>query len=160
MSIVEALKRCELFLGLDNKDIQKIVDLPSCQTKTYDDQEIIFKAGEKASHLYTLEEGQVTLVLKRYTGLSEEPQQTVVRTMNKGDVFGWAALVVPYYLMMSAISKGKSKVVIVSGKELHDLFDKDPVLGYEVMNSLLKVMWSRIWNLEQLLVTGRISPFI
>ena len=64
MSTIEILKRCEVFLGLDTDDLQKIVDLPSCQAKTYQTQEVIFRAGEDARQLYILEEGQVDLVMK------------------------------------------------------------------------------------------------
>ena len=53
-------------------------------------------------------------------------------------MFGLSALVPPYLRRMSAISKGSSRVVCVSGNELRTLFDNEPRLGYEVLNALLK----------------------
>jgi len=159
LSIVEILKRCELFLGLDDNDLQKIVDLPSCQEKACKTQEIIFRAGEEAEHLYMLEEGRVNLVVKMPTSSSYLPEQTVVRIITKGGIFGWSALVPPHVFTMSAISKEPSKVVAISGNELRTLFDKDTHLGYEVMNSLIRVVGARVRNIEQLLVTGKRSPF-
>lgn len=160
MSTVEILKRCEVFLGLDDSELQKLVDLPSCREEAYEAQEIIFKEGEEARHVYVLEEGQVILTVKMPTGPPKPPKQTVVRTITKGGTFGWSALVPPHVLTMSAICKEPSKVVAISGKELQTLFDKDYRLGYEVMNSLLRVIGSRVRNIEQLLITGKRSPFL
>ncbi|MFC1933151.1 cyclic nucleotide-binding domain-containing protein, partial [Chloroflexota bacterium] len=105
MSTIGALKRCELFLGLDNNDLQRIADLPSCQEKAYQSQGIIFEAGEDAKHLYVLEEGQVNLVVKIPAGSSHLPEQTLVHTITKGGIFGWSALVPPHIFTMSAMSK-------------------------------------------------------
>ena len=156
---METLKRCELFLGLNDRDIQKIADLPSCQAKTYKAGEVIFEAGEEAKLLYMVEEGEVQLALKLHTP-SQPPELTVVRTVTRGGIFGWAALVPPPFRMMSAISKGSSKVISISGNELRALFEKDASLGYEVMESLVKVIASRVWNIEQLLISGKGSPFV
>jgi CRP-like cAMP-binding protein len=159
LSAVGALKRCELFLGLDNNALQRIADLSSCQEKVYQSQEIIFEEGEDAEHLYVLEEGRVNLVVKIPTGSSPLPEQTVVHTITKGGIFGWSALVPPHVFTMSAIAKEPSKVVAIGGNELRHLFDKDTHLGYEVMNSLIRVIGARVRNIEQLLIKGKKSPF-
>jgi len=159
LSAIESLKRCELFLGLNNGDLQKIVDLPSCEEKACEAQEIIFETGKEAQHLYILEEGQVNLVVKIPTDSPHLLEQTVVRTITKGGTFGWSALVPPHVFTMSAISKTPSKVVVISGNELRTLFDRDTHFGYEVMNSLIRVIGTRVRNIEQLLVTGKRSPF-
>ena len=159
MSTTEILKRCELFLGLDDNDLQEIVDLPSYREETYKAEEVIFETGEEAKHLYVLEEGQVNLVLKIPTSSPDVLEQIVVRIITKGGVFGWSALVSPYIYTMSAVSQEPSEVVVISGNELRALFDRDPHLGYEVLNSLIRVIGARVRNIEQLLMTGRRSPF-
>ena len=158
MSAIEILKRCEVFLGLDTNDLQKIVDLPSCQAKTYQTQEVIFRAGEDARHLYVLEEGQVDLVMKVPTTSPHLPGQTVVCTVSKGGIFGWPTLVPPLIFTLSAISRGPSRILAIGGVELRALFKKYPHIGYEVTNSLLRVIGSRFRNIEQLLITGKKSP--
>ena len=59
------------------------------------------------------------------------------------------------------LREGQKKVVVkVPGsEELLALFDREPHLGYEVMNSLLRVIATSFRNIEQLLVTGKGSPF-
>ena len=160
MSIVETLKRSELFLGLDDNDIQKIVDLPSCQATSYEAQATIFELGDAAVNLYVLEEGQINLVVKLYDDSAKASKPTIVRTITKGGIFGWAALVPPNVRIMSAITKEPAKLIAINGNELRILFQKEPKLGYEVMNGLIKVIGSRVWNIEQLLTTGRRSSFI
>ena len=160
MDIFETLRRSELFLGLDDINIQKIVDLHSCQSREYDNQEIIFRGGEESKHLYVLEEGKVSLVLKLPAGSFEEGRQTQWRTITRGGIFGWSALVPPPVRIGAAISVGRSTIVSIDGNELRALFDQDTPLGYEVMKSLVKVIASRVWNIERLLSTGKRSPFI
>lgn len=145
---------------MDDNELQSIVDLPSCKQKAYKSQEIIFEAGDDAKHLYILGGGQVHLVVKMLTSSSHVPQQTVVRTITKGGIFGWSALVPPHVFTMSAISKEPSEVVVISGNELRALFGKDTRLGYEVMNSLIRVIGARVRNIEHLLITGKRSPFL
>jgi len=159
LSTFETLKRCELFLGLDDIELQEIVDLPSCIEKTHEAQKIIFEAGKEAKNLYILEEGRVNLVVKIPTGSSDLLEETVVRTITKGSVFGWSALVPPHVYTMSAICSQPSKVVVISGNELRTLFDEDAHFGYEIMSGLLRVIGTRVRNIEQLLVTGKRSPF-
>ena len=160
LDIIEVLKRNELFLGLDDDAIRKIADLPSCQMKAYEAREAIFKAGEEAKHLHVVSEGKVNLVFKTHASSSQPLAQALFRTITKGGVFGWSALVPPYFRMTSTFSEEPSKIVSISGDELRVLFNRDHKLGYEVMQNLLKVVGSRVWNIEQLLLTGKRSPFI
>ena len=154
------MKRCEVFLGLDDSELQKLVDLPSCQEQVYEAQGIIFEEGKEAQYIYVLEEGQVSLTVKIPTSLSQPSKETVVRTITKGGTFGWSALVPPHVLTMSAICKQPSKVVAIRGNELYTLFDRDRHLGYEVLSCLLLIIGSRVRDIEQMLITGKRSPFL
>ena len=160
MNIKETLSRCELFLGLDDSDIQKIVDLPSCTAKNYSDQEVIFKGGEGAKHLYIVKEGKVSLILRLPDSVAGEARQAVWRTVTRGGIFGWSSLVPPHFRIGSVVSDGPSTAVSIDGEELWALFDRDTRLGYEVMKSLVRVIASRVWNIEKLLATGYRSPFV
>ena len=153
MSAIEILKRCEVFLGLDDNNLQKIADLPSCQEEAYQAQQVIFESGGEARNFYVVEEGYVNLVLRESAGKS------VVRTVTKGGTFGWSALVPPHVRILGATSKSPSRVLAASGRELLALFDREPQVGYEIMNSLLRVIATSFRNIEQLLVTGKGSPF-
>jgi len=159
LDAVETLKRSEVFLGLDDASLQKIADLPSCQQYSYQAQEVIFESGGEAGYFYVVEEGAVNLVLRESADLSRLPKQNVVRTVTQGGTFGWSAVIPPHFRILGATAKGSCKVLAVSGKELLALFDREPQLGYEVMNSLLRVIATSFRNIEQLLVTGKGSLF-
>jgi len=160
LTIFDTLKRSELFLGLENKDIEKIVGLPSCRIVAYTDGATIFKEGEEASEFFILEEGKVSLIIGIRADESGGEQQTEWRTITRGGIFGWTALIPPHIRIGAAVSRGASKVVCINGRELRMLFDNDTQVGYEVMKSLVRVIGSRVWNIEKLLATGKRSPFI
>jgi CRP-like cAMP-binding protein len=159
LGIIDTLKRCEVFLGLNDNDLQEIADLPSCQEEAYQAQQVIFESGGEARYFYVVEEGQVNLVLRESISPSYLPKHTVVRTVTKGGTFGWSAVVPPHFRILGATAKSASRVLGINGNELLTLFDREPRLGYEVMNSLLRVIATSFRNIEQLLVTGKGSPF-
>ncbi len=154
---IEPLKRCEIFLGLDNDDLQKIVDLPSCQERTYQPQEVIFSAGQPAEHLYALVEGTVDLMAGVSTPPSKSVNPTVIITIGKGGVFGWPALVSPHFFSLTAIAKTPAQVLAIGGSDIRNLFKIHPNIGYEVTQSLLQVIASRFRTIEQILITGKRS---
>ncbi|HET6477497.1 MAG TPA: cyclic nucleotide-binding domain-containing protein [Dehalococcoidales bacterium] len=157
MSAIEALKRCEIFLGLDNNDLQKIVGLPSCQEKAYQPEEAIFHAGQPADHLYVLVEGKVDLVAEISTPSSKLLRPTLITIIGKGSIFGWPALVPPHIFSLTAIAKAPVQLLVIGGSDIRNLFKLHPHIGYEVTQSLLQVIASRFRTIEQLLVTGKRS---
>lgn len=157
MIALEALKRCEIFLGLDNSDLQRIVELPSCQEKTYQPGEVIFHAGQSAEHLYVLVEGQVDLVAEASAPSSKLRKSTLITIIGKGSIFGWPALVPPHVFSLMALAKAPAQVLAIGGSDIRNLFRLHPHIGYEVTQSLLQVVASRFRTIEQLLVTGKRS---
>ncbi len=157
MSATDALKRCEIFIGLDNNDLQKIADLPSCQEKTYQLEEVIFHAGQPADHLYVLVEGKVDLVAEVSTPSSKLLRPTLITIIGKGSVFGWPALVPPHFFSLTAIAKAPVHLLAIGGSDIRNLFQIHPHIGYEVAQSLLQVVASRFRTTEQLLITGKRS---
>lgn len=146
MNIIELLKRCEVFVGLTDSDLQRIAALPSWQRQTFDAGEYIFQSGTAASDFYILEDGQVNLFVLRMQWL-KKPVQVPVDTITKGDVFGWSALIRPHSRAGTAICVKPSSVVAVRGAELIELMDRDHSLGYEVMNGLARVIGGRFRQL-------------
>ena len=109
MSILGTLKRCEVFLGLDDTNLLKVAELASCQEESYQAQEIIMTAGTETRKFYLVEEGQINLLLRETASPSPLPEQTVVRTIAKGSTFGWSAVVPPHVRILVAIAKTPCK---------------------------------------------------
>jgi len=159
MGIEETLKRAEVFLELEDDDLDRITALPSCREVTYQANEAIFRAGDEAKYLYVLQEGQVDLVMEVPSNAAAATPQVVINTIRKGGFFGWSALVKPHSYVMSAICQKPSRIVVISGTELTQLFEKDNRIGYKVMRSLSQIIGTRLRYLEQVLATGERRPF-
>jgi CRP/FNR family cyclic AMP-dependent transcriptional regulator len=148
MNLVPLLKRCELFIGLEEGDFQKIANLASWQRNTYYAGDFIFREGDLSKELYILEEGEISLIVASRKGVTKKLMQVTVDTVTKGDIFGWSALVAPHSRNMSAICIKRSTVMSVSGTQLNELMNINHSLGYEVMKSLVSVVARRLRDLQ------------
>lgn len=161
MEIEKTLKRAEVFLGLDDSDLSKIVALPSCREEVYQAGEVIFKAGDEAKNLYVLKEGQVDLVMEVPSKSKQATTQVVIERITTGGFFGWSAIVEPHFYTMSAVCKELSTMVLINGAELIALLDNDYHIGYRVYQSLSRIIGVRLRGMEQVLVRrGQRWPFL
>ena len=55
MNPIQTLKRCELFIGLDDKDLEKVASLSSWRRNTYKAGDYIFKENSTAEDFHILE---------------------------------------------------------------------------------------------------------
>lgn len=148
MDLVSLLKRCEVFVGLDDRDLKKIAALPSWRRNTYQEGEFIFRENVIAKDFYILEEGEVRLVIGVYENGAKGVTQVPVDAITKGDVFSWSSLVTPHSLTLSAICVKPSVVLVIDGAELSALMDNNHSLGYEVMKGLVRVIGARLRDLR------------
>ncbi|MBL7209612.1 MAG: cyclic nucleotide-binding domain-containing protein [Dehalococcoidia bacterium] len=154
MNLIQILRRCEVFVGLDDSDLEKIAGLSSCRRNTYGAGEFIFYENAEAKDFYILEDGEVSLLFTMHNEGSKELAQVPVDIITKGDVFGWSSLVTPHSLTLSALCVKPSSVVAVAGAELSQLMDSNHFLGYEVMKGLVRVIGARLRDLRRRLVAG------
>lgn len=148
MDIVSILKRCEVFVGLDDTEVEKIAALHSWRRETYKEGIFIFYENVRANDFYILEEGEVRLVIDVHQEGTREVTQVPVDAITKGDVFGWSSLVSPHSLTLSAVCIKPSSVVVVNGAELSALMDSNHSLGYEIMKGLVRVIGARLRDLR------------
>ena len=160
MGVVEALKRSEVFLGLDDSELIEIANLPSTKEESWQPNQFIFRKGERAKLLYVLKEGKVNLVTERKDGSSIEPERLVVDDITKGEAFGWSALVAPRSYVLSAFCSEPSKVIAISGEELAALFERNNHIGYKVLYSVTLIIFTRLRYTEQLVVQSKRWPLI
>jgi CRP-like cAMP-binding protein len=162
MGIEKTLKRSEVFLGLDDRELSKIAALPLCREETYQLGEVIFRAGDEAKCLYVLKKGRVDMVVEDSPNLISLQAETkvVVDRITTGGFFGWSALVRPHSYVMSAVCEEYSTVVVISGVELMALFNRDNHIGYKVLESISHIIGTRLRDMEQVLIWGKRWPFL
>ena len=153
---IEVLSRTELFIGLTDRNLLKIANLPSCVVTYHKAGEYIFKTGAAANDLMVIIHGRVNIVSEKTlsepdTDKAERGQKKIER-ITKGGTLGVSALIPPHKRGLSAIADTDAEVLSINTNELMELFESEPRIGYEVLKSLVRVLGSKILNIEHAIV--------
>jgi len=140
MVTVQDLKAFNLFAGLDEAELAEIARL--CARRTYESGAEIFSPGTPAGDVFILERGNDVVQIE--IAICEHMPKTIIHTLQKGEVFGWAALVPPHQRTGSARCVEKASVICLDGKALMDLLDKNDHMGYVVMKNLSGILSTRL----------------
>lgn len=128
------LEQVELFEGIAPRIIHEISH--DAEERIFDTGQVLFKKGDFAKHLYILVEGGVDLTI--------EGQVHMSFPVNKpGEVFGWSALVEPHLYTSKAETASISKVLMIEGAHLKEVFQKHPSDALIVMKRLAKIAATR-----------------
>lgn len=138
MVSLDIIKEIELFEGLSDNELNSIAKL--CYEEIYEADERIFRESDPAESLYVLIEGEVNIGFR----LKEGTERLTVDTIREGEIFGWSVLVEPYKFSAAAITAKKSRVLVIYGEALRNLFEKNPHIGHLVMREIASVISSRL----------------
>lgn len=133
------LKEFELFQGLDDSALAKLVEL--CHERSFEDGALCFVQGKKAIELHLCRSGKVDIMVKIYEPWSAE---VTTYTAMAGEAFGWSALIETNVYTASAKCVGKVEEIYITRRDLIKLFTQNHYIGYVVMRNLIKVMNSRL----------------
>lgn len=160
IEIVNALKRSEIFLGLEDEYLERIASLPSTCQKTLQSGETLFRAVERADNLYVIKEGRIELVAEISQEADTVKQRLLVDIVTMGGSIGWSAMVAPHSYFLTAVAGPPSVVVSINGSELIALSNQDYYVGYRVFTGLARIIGSRLRDYEQVVLRGRRWPFV
>jgi CRP/FNR family transcriptional regulator, cyclic AMP receptor protein len=131
--------------GLDDQERSIVKGLG--KLRQYNEGEIIFRQGEKATTLFIVEEGQARLE----SGLATSGNIPLT-TVNKGQAFGWSVLVPPYYFTALAVASTNLSVTAIDGRVLLDFIQSQPSIGIKIMRNIANTIMFRLYTVEQELV--------
>lgn len=114
---------------------------------TFDAAQVIFREGEPADRFFLIVDGQVTL-----ESFSLQYGSTPVQTLESGEVFGWSVLVPPYRWRLDARATRQSKILVVDGAALRERCEKDPSLGYALLQRFAMLLDQRLHALRNQLI--------
>lgn len=135
---MQALTRFPLFKEeLSAADLKIIAPLFSL--RTYSRGTNIIRQGEKATCLYLLTNGVVTLKFKPYDG-----DEITLSHLKKGGVFGWSAVLGNDTYSASATCTQDCEVLLARGDDLRSLLNTHPQTG-RVLMDLLALAVSQRW---------------
>jgi CRP-like cAMP-binding protein len=140
--IADFLQRCELFSGLNRKEVEHIATLGKMET--YQAGENILSQGDFGEKLYVIAEG--TVVLERSIDLGTRRGSAVIGLLGKGRALGcWSTLLgEPHTLMSTAKCRKATKAVVIEGLALREMMLGDLQLGFKVLERLCFILRDRI----------------
>jgi CRP/FNR family cyclic AMP-dependent transcriptional regulator len=99
----------------------------------------IFSEGGYATRFWLIRSGSAAL------GLDLPGRGTiVVEALGRGDVLGWSWLFPPYRWSLNAITTQPTEMLEFDGPMVRSVFDKEPVLGYEITRRFVVVAARRL----------------
>ena len=146
MPSINDLKSYVFFQGLPDVFLEKIRKL--CREEVLQNQDIIFKEGEKAEKIYVLQKGAVTIQirLKKY-------QDVIISTIEgKGELFGWSALVEPQKYSATVKCLKETTVCSISTDDLESWFKDDPLMGFMFMKRIAGLIDNRLFSMRERLI--------
>ena len=122
----------------------------------FDGNELVFREGDLADRFYLITEGKVAIET------SVPHRGTIsVDEIGAGDVLGWSWLYEPYTWHFNARTLSPTTAWFIYGTWLREKCEKDPALGYVVMQRVSQVLLHRLQGARRRLVyfAGRTSEF-
>ena len=148
MPSIDDLRTSTFFQGLQDVFLEKICG--HFQEETLQDQDIIFEEGAPANKIYILHEGAVAIQihLRKY-------QNIIINTIEeKGELFGWSALVESKQYTATVKCLKKTTVFSIRTAELEQLFEDDPLMGFVFMKKIASLIDSRLSNMRNRLINS------
>ncbi len=147
-SIKEVLAKSQLFHGLPDRDLEKLIAIS--RPEAYEAGDVILVEGAPAAHLYVIEEGRISVEMRISIG-SKVSRQSTIDVIGAGAACGWSAAFGLHPLTMSTRCLEPTKVIVVEGAPLRRLLVENPPMGTLVVGRLVNIVFSRLQHTRQTL---------
>jgi len=137
MTKLEVLKRCPFVRELDDEQLNKMAEI--CHFEVFEVGESICKQSRTEEKIYLIENGLVGIYLE--LGPMNQRQ---LQAASNFEVVGWSALLPPYRCSATAKAIETTKVLAFNGKDLLNLCDTYPEIGYKVNRGLASLIAVRL----------------
>lgn len=135
-TIAELLPDHPFFAGLDET---ATAVLSGCATNAhFRAGEFLFHEGEPADSFYVVRRGRVSIEVHQPTGA------VVIDAAHDGDVVGWSWVVPPHRWAFDARATDDTSVVVFDAVCLRASAERDPALGYALLQRVVAVMAARL----------------
>ena len=151
MITIQALSKFPIFEGLAGAELERIAAL--CREEIHEAGTIIHEEGDRAEYLYIVQDGQVALEMALELQPYASPRQTTIEVLTEGEAFGWSSLVKPHTRTLSAKCMERTKLIVLKGSDLFDLFESGPHIGYRVTGAVNRIVSSRLRDTRQKLTS-------
>jgi len=112
------------------------------QQVEFEEDEIVFRAGERHTYFGLLVCGSVSVELRtEFYGMN-------IETLTAGEAFGWSSLLEQHHTVFQVRARENATAVYIDSIGLYDLCQKDPRLAAEIYGRLVKLMAKRVRSTE------------
>jgi signal transduction histidine kinase/CRP-like cAMP-binding protein len=136
------LRGFEVFEGLSEEELDEIV--PLCRREHAEAGKVLFEEGDPADRLFLVLYGEVALELGVELWPGAPKRKMRVETLKEGGLFGWSALIPPHRRTLAARSLCEVELLTIPGEEVRSLLEKDPKLGYKLLERISQLVASRL----------------
>lgn len=133
----ETLRRYPYFAKVSDESLKKVAMIAGELTATAGTT--LFSEGDRADKLYILVDGEVDIQYSLGTG-----ELRTVDTLVAADLMMWSALVEPFRSTASAIVRKDARCVVIDSPKLRELCEQDSALGFRLLNSICKLLATRL----------------
>lgn len=126
-NVLDILNSISIFAGLSERQLYTLFSLLS--KVTYKTNEVVFKQGDKPSHIYIVKTGRVKLVVWQ----DDTPLELI--EFSQGHCFGEASVIGIQPHKGTAIAVAETELIVLSRNALMSIYDSDKELfGILILN--------------------------
>lgn len=151
-SLEDLLSRHPLFTDLPHE--YSAVLLESAREVVYEPGQVIFREGDTADGFFLVLEGKVVL-----EAFNIQYGSTPVQELEAGEVFGWSVLVPPHRWRLDARAAERTRLAVLDGEQLRLACEKDPGLGYALLQRFAMILDQRLQAVRRQLVERHIRSW-
>ena len=133
----DELKKIFFLKDLSDPILEKVGAI--AQLETFGEETILFRQNQEQTLLYMLVSGKVFLNTRSAQGYS-----LTLDEVSAGRTFGVSALMGESSSTFTAVCAETSTMIIVSGKQLYELFEEDFEIGHTIMLKVAALFKSRM----------------
>jgi CRP-like cAMP-binding protein len=146
MISLDFLEKVTCFSCLNDGQLKMVEE--RAEIAEFDRGDKIFAHGSDATHVWIVVEGDVELRSEAPDG-AQATVEPAVSFMAEANAFGWTCFVPPYkYQLSGYCSSRHCKLIKFDREDLTELFEKDPVIGLEVMSYLMGAVGQQFEQLQ------------
>ena len=108
-------------------------------TRACDEGEQIYVEGQVSGNLYMVLSGGVLIE----QDISDEVTVNV-GNLNEGECFGYSSVMGESSFTAGAVASEKTELVVIEGKKLLQLMERNHTLGYMVQTQVIRIMTQRL----------------
>ncbi len=153
MALETFLKECDIFSGLSDDQLKKLISIS--KEKTYAPGTLLYKIGDPSTHLNLVKKGKVFLQMKADMGPVSPSMLFTADIVTRRDAFGWSAFAEPNLHTMNALIADPTTLINFEGDKLKALMEQDCEMGVEIMKGLSRLLASRLSQARILLLNER-----